>query len=421
MKTKHPSQHSMTSLAAAGVAAMALLMAGCSSSGGGSGANPRPNSGNIDTPVNPAPSASGETTPTAKVTEGTGNTVVATGNAVSEIGKTIKDAPLPLLPTKAREGAGEVVINAGRAVGSLGAGVRDGLGQMGSVHNPVGVTVASTSNVVHDVGEALISGGDLVYGLGTEKLAPLAPVTTPLGGLVRHVGIAVHDSSGKVHSVLSEGPVAQVTNSVSKVIVPLTSKVTDGTQTLGAVTHLGEPVHGLLHKVGHTVAAGGSMLSNTHAPVVSPLGGVVTEAGKTVAAAGGLLNGHDHGGGNPLGGLLNHLPLAGGGHGGDGGHGGNLLGGLLNNLPLAGAGGGHGGDGGHGGNLLGGVLNNLPLAKLGGGGEGGSAGGALGPVTALLAPVTGLVGGLKQGAHDSQGGSGDHKTLQLPLVGGLLR
>ncbi|UIF89543.1 collagen-like triple helix repeat-containing protein [Cupriavidus sp. UYPR2.512] len=369
MQSKHPSQHSITSLAAAGVAAIALLMAGCSSGGSGSGANPRPSSGNIDTPVTPGPSASGETTPTAKVTEGTGNTVVATGNAISEIGKTIQDAPLPLLPTQAREGAGDVVIKTGRAVGSLGAGVRDGLGQIGSVDNPVGVTVASTSNVVHDVGEALISGGDLVRGLGTEKLAPLSPVTTPVGGLVRHVGIAVHDSSGKLHSVLSEGPVAQVTNSVSKVIVPLTSKVTDGTQTLGAGTHLGEPANGLLYKVGNTVAAGGSMISNTHAPVVSPLGGVVTEAGKTVAAAGGLLNGQDHGGGNPLGGLL----------------------------------------------------NNLPLAKLGGGGEGGSAGGALGPVTSLLAPVTGLVGGLKQGAHDSQDGSGEHKTLQLPLIGGLLR
>ncbi|QQX87496.1 collagen-like triple helix repeat-containing protein [Cupriavidus necator] len=395
MKIKHPSQHGMTSLAAAGVAALALLMAGCSSSGGGSGANPRPNS-NIDTPVTPGPSASGETTPTAKVTEGAGNSVVATGNAISEVGKSIQEAPLPLLPTQAREGAGDVVINAGRAVGSLGAGVRDGLGQMGSVDNPVGVTVASTSNVVHDVGEALISGGDLVYGLGTEKLAPLAPVTTPVGGLVRHVGIAVHDSSGKLHSVLSEGPVAQVTNSVSKVIVPLTSKVTDGTQTLGAVTHLGDPANGPLYMVGNTAAAGGSMISNTHAPVVSPLGGVVSEAGKTVAAAGALLNGNGQGGGNPLGGLLN-------------------------NLPLAGAGGGYGGDGGHGGNPLGGVLYNLPLAKVAGGGEGGSVGGALSPVTALLAPVTGLVGGLKQGAHDSQGGSGDAKTLQLPLVGGLLR
>ncbi|CAJ94981.1 Hemagglutinin transmembrane protein [Cupriavidus necator] len=369
MKIKHPSQHGMTSLAAAGVAALALLMAGCSSSGGGSGANPRPNSGNTDTPVNPAPSASSETTPTAKVTEGAGNTVVATGNAISDIGKTIQEAPLPLLPTTARESAGDVVIKAGKAVGSLGAGVRDGLGQMGSVDNPVGVTVASTGNVVHDVGEALISGGDLVSGLGTEKLAPLAPVTTPVGGLVRHVGIAVHDGSYKLKSVLSEGPVAQVTNSVSKVIVPLTSKGTDGTQTLGAATHLGEPANGLLYKVGNTVAAGGSMISNTHAPVVSPLGGVVTEAGKTVAAAGALLNGNGQGGGNPLGGLL----------------------------------------------------GNLPLAKAGSNGEGGSAGGALGPVTALLAPVTGLVGGLKQGAHDSQGGSGDHKALQLPLVGGLLR
>jgi hypothetical protein len=401
MKTKRPAQHSMTSLAAACVAAIALLMAGCSSSGGGSGVNPQPNGSNSDTPVTPAPPASAELTPTAKVTEGTSNTVVATGNAVSEIGKSIQDAPLPLLPAKAREGAGGVVVNAGEAVGALGAGVRDGLGQIGSVDNPLGMTVSSTGNVVHEVGDAAISGGALVQGLGTEKLAPLAPLTTPVGGLVKHVGVAIQGGGDKLQSVLSDGAVAQVTESLSKVIVPLTSKVTDGTQTLGAATHLGEPANGLLYKVGNTVATGGSMLSNTQARVVSPLGGVVTEAGKTVAAAGVLVNGNGSGGGNPLGGLLN-------------------------NLPLAGTGGAQGSDGSQGGNPLGGLLNNLPLAKLGGS-EGGSSGsGTLGSVGAPLAPVTGLVGGIKSGVGGNTGGGtnggtngGDSKP-QLPILGGLL-
>ncbi|SOZ39603.1 collagen-like triple helix repeat-containing protein [Cupriavidus neocaledonicus] len=370
MKTKHPAPLSMTSLAAAGMAALALLMAGCSSSGGGSGANPKPSGGGADTPVTPPPPAAAQTTPTAKATEGVGNTVVSAGNAVSEIGKSIQDAPLPLLPTDARKGAGGVVVNAGEAVGALGAGVRDGLGQMGSVDNPLGVTVSSSGNVVREVGDAVVNGGALVQGLGTEKLAPLAPLTTPVGGLVAKVGTVVQGGGDKLQTVLADGAVAQVTNSLSKVIVPLTSKVTDGTQTLGATTRLGGPADGLLYKVGNTVATGGSMLSQTQAPVVAPLGGVVTEAGKTVAAVGVLVNGN-----------------------------------------------GQGGDG----NALGGLLGSLPLVKPGSGDGGAVSGGAPGPVGALLAPVTGLVGGIKSGVGGSVGGAGggDSKP-QLPILGGLL-
>ncbi|QRQ84393.1 collagen-like triple helix repeat-containing protein [Cupriavidus oxalaticus] len=401
MRTQHPAQHSMTFLATACVAAAALLT-GCSSSGGGSGINPRPNGGGgTEAQVTPGPKSpqGSEPTPTAEVAHGAAHTVVAAGDAISEIGKDIRHAPIPVLPGKARYGLGGVVDNTGDAVSALGDGLHEGLGQMGHVRNPVGITVASTGNVVEEGGEAVISAGKLVYGLGTGQLAPLSPVTTPVGKLVKEVGHVVKEGGHKLFHVLSEGPVENVTGAVSKVIVPLTSKLTDGTQKLGAVTGLGKPVDGLLRKLGYTVAGGGSLLGHSDAPLVAPLGGVFKEAGMTVAAAGGLVNGgHGHGG-NPLGGLLGNLPLL-GGHGGahGGGQDGNPVGGLLGSLPLLG--------GSHGD------------------GHGGSSG--------LLAPVTGLLGGLAGGdkggghggGHGGKGGKGgdsDGKGFQLPLLGGLLR
>jgi hypothetical protein len=132
--------------------------------------------------------------------------------------------------------------------------------------------------------------------------------------VVQTVGGTVMQVGGKLGDTLSTGPVAQLTGSASKAIMPLTTKLTDTTQTVGGATGLGVPVDNLLTKLGNTVATGGSMLTNAGKPIVSPLGGVVTETGKTVAAAGVLLNNRNGTGGgtggNPLGGLLNSLPVA---------------------------------------------------------------------------------------------------------------
>ncbi|KAF7960260.1 hypothetical protein AWV80_00500 [Cupriavidus sp. UYMU48A] len=107
---------------------------------------------------------------------------------------------------------------------------------MGSVHDPVGVTVASTGNVVQKAGDTVTSAGELVSGLGTEKLSPLAPLTTPVGGAVQKLGMAVSHGGDKLGDALSTGPVAQLTGTTSKVIVPLTTKLTDTTQAVGAAT-----------------------------------------------------------------------------------------------------------------------------------------------------------------------------------------
>lgn len=354
--------------------AVLALLAGCSSGGAGSGASPNGNNSVTPPPATPTPAASVETTPTAKVTEGAGNTVVATGNAVSQIGQQVKDANLPIVPDAAQNATGDVVMKAGDTVATLGVGVREGLGKIGSVDNPLGVTVGNTGNVVTQAGKTVVSAGGLVQSLGTEQLSPLAPVTQPVGGVVQTVGGTVMQVGGKLGDSLSTGPVAQLTSSASKAIVPLTTKLTDTTQTVGGATGLGVPVDNLLTKLGNTVATGGSMLTNANKPIVSPLGGVVTEAGKTVAAAGVLLNNRN---------------------GTAGGAGGNPLGGLLNGLPLAGA--------------------------AGSGGGGGGAAGALAPVTGLVGSVTGALTHVTNAASGTatSGNAGSPLNGVTGLLGGL--
>src|SRR5438445_13257357 len=87
-----------------------LLLAGCSSGGSGSGVSPSAVTPTTPPPPN-TPAATPDTTPAAKVTEGTGNTVMATGNAVSDIGKQIQAAQVPLLPDATRNALGGVVVN----------------------------------------------------------------------------------------------------------------------------------------------------------------------------------------------------------------------------------------------------------------------------------------------------------------------
>ncbi|WP_011301512.1 collagen-like triple helix repeat-containing protein [Cupriavidus necator] len=334
MNNNNRVQRPLASLAGICISALALL-AGCASGGGGdSGLGPKGDGANP--PPQQPPASASDSTPAAKVIESTGHTVMAAGNAVSDIGKQIQDAPIPLLPAQARYGAGGVVINAGETIGALGA-AHDGLGKMGSVYNPVGVTVTSTGNVVQEAGDTVTSAGQLISGVGTDRLSPLEPVTAPVGGAVQKVGMAVSYGGVKLGEALSAGPVAQLTEASSKAIVPLTTSLTDATQTAGGATGMGMPVDSLLFKVGHNVAAGAGLFANTPAPAVSGLGGAVAETGKTMAVAGGLVHGAPSGGGNPLGGLVNTLPLVGLG-GKPGSSGGNECApNLLTGLPLVAA------------------------------------------------------------------------------------
>ena len=161
-------------------AVAALMLAACSSGGSGSGSSP-----------NPSPNDTTGVTPIGKVANGGGNTVVATGQAVSSLGSTLQNANIPGLSDQAKAGLGGTVGNAGKAVSDLGLGVQTGLGKMGQNPNPIGTTVASTGNVVTDLGQATVSAGSLVQGLGQGSGAPLAPITQPVGGGVQQVGQAL--------------------------------------------------------------------------------------------------------------------------------------------------------------------------------------------------------------------------------------
>ncbi len=112
-------------------AVAALMLAACSSGGSGSGSSP-----------NPSPNDTTGVTPVGKVANGTGNTVVATGQAVSSLGSTLQNANIPGLSDQAKAGLGGTVDNAGKAVSDLGLGVQTGLGKMGQNPNPIGTTVA---------------------------------------------------------------------------------------------------------------------------------------------------------------------------------------------------------------------------------------------------------------------------------------
>lgn len=94
-------------------AVAALMLAACSSGGGGSGSSP-----------NPSPNDLTGVTPVGKVANGTGNTVVATGQAISSLGTTLQNANIPGLSDQAKAGLGGTVSNAGKAVSDLGLGVQ---------------------------------------------------------------------------------------------------------------------------------------------------------------------------------------------------------------------------------------------------------------------------------------------------------
>lgn len=355
-------------------------------------------------------------TPLARVIDQNANIVSATGTAVSDIGTTVGSLDLPLVSAQTTNDLGNVVSNAGGIVTTLGDGLGDGLGQMGLIENPVGTTVNIVDNVVAQTGVTVRSAGTLVTNLGTGQLSALAPVTTPVGGLVDKVGEVVVDLSTKLPGVLESTPIEQITQSLSSGIVPLTSTVTSLTHQVGGATGLGEPVNNLLGTVGGTVAGLGHNISASDTPVVNSLGRVVTATGNTVSMLGILLNPEEGQGTDVgLGSLLAPVSgLLGGGLGDIGGIGGDSpVGGLLTPVTTIVSGltggnlGGIGGDGAVTGLLA-------PVTSLVGGLTGGNLGGD--GVTGILAPVTGVVGSLVGGVPS---GTDPVNHLVGGLAGGL--
>ncbi|TWG81809.1 collagen-like protein [Cupriavidus gilardii J11] len=242
--------------------------------------------------------------PTGQTAHETGNIVKGVADVLGGAGSQLRDANLPLVSDRTQSGLGGAVISIGKAVDRLGDGLQNGLGSMPHVDNPVGITVGSTSGAVGKIGAAVTQLGSAVSGVGSGPLTPLAPVTHTVGTTVMAVGGGVDRVGDKLGAVLASAPVQQLTGTVSKAIVPLTSQVTSATQTLGAATGLGQPANQLLAKVGGVLAHGGAKLQQSPMPTVAGVGGVVAGAGSTVAALGGAVRGGDGHGGQPGGGAV---------------------------------------------------------------------------------------------------------------------
>ena len=191
--------------------------------------------------------------------------------------------------------------------------------------------------------------------LGTGPLSPLAPLTTPVGGLLDTVAGGLKTGGTMLGAALSSGPVQQTTQAISTAITPLVTTVGQVTQQVGTATGLGQPVAGLLGQIGGAItSAGWKVTSTSPQPLVSGVGDLVRAVGNTVTNAGGLVN---------PGGANGAVPVAG------------LVTSVVGGMPA--------------------IVHNGSTTGTGGTGDGRwlTVGGLSNP----LAPVTGLVGGLLGG------------------------
>jgi hypothetical protein len=214
-----------------------------------------------------------------------GNTVSAAGTAVAAAGNTIVSS-LPLPSPQIKSGLSGVVDNASGIVNGLGATVTNGLGQIGSNPNAVSSSVAGVGGVVTQAINTATSIGQVVGAVGSGPLAPLAPVTVPVGGLVTQVSATASTLAAPVNSVLSSGPVQQITQTVGQAIVPLISTVNTLTQTVGNTTGLNQPVNSLLTAAGAGINTLGNASTGANVPVVGSLGSVASAVGASVAGLG---------------------------------------------------------------------------------------------------------------------------------------
>lgn len=403
---------SLSVLAAA--CALTLALAGCGSDGTSMG----------NTPATGA--AAPSTTSTTPATTTTSDTGVATeiGKTTTDLGNVIANTPLPLgVSPQVSQGLGATVASTGDIVSDLGTGIGNGLGKIGSSSDPVGITVSSLGYVVTDAGGAVVGVGTVIGGLGNGgPLGALSPLTSPLAGAVGLVGTTIESGGQTLGATLSSGPVQQVTQQLSTAITPIVVTLGNGTQTIGSASGLGAPTDTLLQTLGSAISQGGKTVSgSTNNIVVADVGNVVSSLGNTVAGTGSVLDHNGINGAAPIAGLFANLgnvstaPTTGAGTAA-----GTLgpLTGLLANLgnlgglttlgggasPLAGSplasltGALSSVSGSSGANplapvttLLGAIVVTTSNASSTAGSTGGSAAG-LGAVTSLLSSVTGALG-----------------------------
>ncbi|WP_425127590.1 collagen-like triple helix repeat-containing protein [Burkholderia arboris] len=251
-------------------------------------------------------------------------------------------------------GIGNTVIGAGTIIRDTSNAVSNGIGQIGIASNPVGTTVAGLGSIVGSTSNPVTGLSQAVKALGTGPLAPLAPVTAPVGGLLDTVAGGLQGAGATLGSTLSSGPVQQATQAIGNAITPLVTTTGQLTQQVGTATGLGQPVAGLLGQVGAVItSAGVKVTSASSQPIVGALGQVAFAVGNTVTNAGGLVSPKGANGGVPVSGLVTSI---------------------VGGIPA--------------------TVVNGPGAGTGGGTASGGAGNPLAPVTSL---VGGLLGGVTGG------------------------
>jgi len=222
------------------------------------------------------------------------------------VGVTIGGASLPGGVSKGvTVGPADTVTGVGTLVRDTSDAVSSGIGQIGFTANPVGTTVAGLGTIVGSTSNPVNGLSETVKALGTGPLSPLAPITTPVGGLLDTVAGGLKSGGTMLGSALSSGPVQQATQALSTAITPLVTTAGQLTQQVGTATGLGQPVAGLLGQVGGAItSAGWKVTSASPQPVVSGVGELVRAVGNTVSNVGGLVNPSGANGAVPIAGLV---------------------------------------------------------------------------------------------------------------------
>lgn len=432
-------------------AAIVMVLAGCSGTGSlttGAGGSTPTGDGTVTTFSGGAGTNSGS--PVSVLVRETGNTVSDLGQTVTTLGNVVEQVTAPAVGRASGSALGDVVDNAGGAVNSLGAAVSNGLGRLGSIDNPLGVTAAGMGNVVDDAGRTVSSVGDVVTGLGNNAAtSALRPVTSVAGQVVDRVGETVSRVGNVWETQVDTGALGRVLQGTSQAVDRVVDAGVGTTQAVGSATGLGAPLaNGVIAPIAQTVDQIGNGLTSASGslPGGQGLGEILHNTSATLTGVGMAVNAPST---NPpssvspveqVGQSLNTLivPITSGltqtvGNVGNATGIGNPLGNLLVGTGLAvqqlGAGvastGGSTPLGGAVGGVVqqtGGLVTNVGVAV---GGTGGAGTPAPAPSAGALAPVVNVVQSVAGGATSGGAGSGT-APLQNTLgavtntVGGLL-
>ena len=277
-------------------AAIVMALAGCS----GSGHLNTSGSGGGSTPTGPGGGGGGSVAsngggnPVSQVVRETGNTVSDLGQTVTTLGGVVEQVSTPLVGRASGTALGGVVEHAGGTVDALGAAVSDGLGRLGSLDNPLGVTAAGVGNAVDQAGRTVSSVGDVVTGLGSNQAtSALRPVTSVAGQVVDRVGDTVSRVGTTWETQVDTGALGQVLNGTSQAVERVVEAGTGTTQAVGSATGLGAPLaNGVIAPIAQALDQAGNSLSGGSGsmPGAQGLGEILGNTSATLTGVGMAVN-----------------------------------------------------------------------------------------------------------------------------------